>query len=579
LTTEFEFNPARGVTEKATAEKAVLGSTSNTPSTRYGNESSTDPGVSSSNYDSGTSLRFLIWVGLAAGALQAVILIVYSAHLFAHFDLTLDFAVENQAWSRITHGDLNPYLTLNPHNYPHYGYPYWQDHLELITWPLALLGLFSTSSFTLLVVQDLALAACTVVVALFARDILVSAVHPQDDEGAGRADLRRSGWVRAWDRAWAPALGLGAIALALINPWTYWSAAFDFHIQALATLFALLIARDLWNGHFRRVFCWIVLLLLCGNVAGTYLVGIGVFALLSFRRQELRRPGVLLVLGGILAPALISAIGGGEGTLISNYAYLAHVKPGTTAGTGAIVVGIVTHPGTPFHMVWTRAHLLYLQLASGGLVGVLSPLGFGMSLVVLLENALNDSPVFSSQISAFQSLPVYMFVLVGSVVVLMWLSRIRWSGRRLTASVVALAVLIQAVVLAAVWIPRASQQFAVVDGATAATLNEVQPKIPQGAEVIVSQGVIGRFANRRLVFPFLDINNGGQVVPVFGRGPVVVLLTNAGIEFATPAGTATAVHYLRSIHAHPIESKNGVYAFVVYPSVEAKRIVFPNTPG
>ncbi len=522
-------------------------------------------------------MRWLVWVGVAAGALQAVVLIVYSAHLYSHFDLTLDFAVENQAWSQIAHGDLNPYMTINAHNYPHYGYPFWQDHLALITWPMALLALVFPSSFTLLVVQDLALAGCTVVVALFARDVIVVTPWGNENE-SGPAHGRPPRWERAWDRGWVPALGLGAIAIALINPWIYWSASFDFHIEALATLFALLVARDLWNRRLLRSLWWVVALLLCGNVAGTYLVGIGIFALLTIRRRDLRVPGIALVVGGIAVSAIMSAVGGAEGTLIGyNYAYLAHVTPGTSASTGAIVRGIVTHPGTPLHMVWSRVHLLYLQLASAGLIGVLCPLGFGMSVVVLLENALNGSPVFSSQTSAFQSLSVYAFVVVGTVMVLLWLGHLRWPGRRVLASVVAVAVLVQVVVLAAIWIPRANTQFAVVGGPTSATLSELQPKIPDGAEVVVSQGVIGRFADRRLVFPFLDIANGGQIVPVFGPGPVVVVLTDAGIEYATTAGTATAVAYLRSIGAHELTSKNGVHAFLLHPAARTTRLVFP--PG
>jgi uncharacterized membrane protein len=537
----------------------------------------TDPGPGAARR---TSLRWLIWVGIAASVVQAGVLIVYSAHLYSHFDLTLDFAVENQAWSRIAHGDLNPYMTINPHNYPHYGYPFWKDHLELITWPLALLGVVFPSSFTLLVVQDLALAGCTAVIVLFARDVLVAAPTSDGAMAAGAGHARLSWWAQRWERGWVPALGLGALVIALINPWVYWSASFDFHIEPLATLFALLVARDIWNGRMLRSLWWVVALLLCGNVAGTYLVGVGIFALLSIHRRDLRIPGIALTVGGILASVIVSAVGGAEGTLIGyNYAYLAHVPAGTAASTGAILRGIITHPSTPLHMIGSRAHLLYLQLAAGGLVGVLSPLGFGMSLVVLLENALNGSLVFSSETSAFQSLSVYAFVLVGTVMVLLWLGRMHWSGRRLVASLVAVAALVQVVVLAAIWIPRAKTQFAVINNPTAATLAQLQPKIPDGAEVVVSQGVIGRFANRRLVFPFLDVNSGGQIVPVYGTGPVVVVLTNAGLEFSTAAGTATAVNYLRSLGAQEITSSNGVRAFIVHPKAGTTRLEFPATPG
>jgi hypothetical protein len=216
---------------------------------------------------------------------------------------------------------------------------------ELITWPLALLALVSPSSFTLLVVQDLALAGCTVVIALFTRDVLVAA--PARGSNEGLAHGRPSWWEQIWERGWGPALGVGAIAIAVINPWTYWSASFDFHIQAVATLFALLLARDLWNGRSRRSLWFVAALLLCGNVAGTYLVGVGIFALLSVRRRDLRVPGIALAVGGLAASAIMTALGGAEGTLIGyNYAYLAHVTPGTSSGTGAIVVGMVTHPGT-----------------------------------------------------------------------------------------------------------------------------------------------------------------------------------------------------------------------------------------
>jgi hypothetical protein len=163
--------------------------------------------------------------------------------------------------------------------------------------------------------------------------------------------------------------------------------------------------------------------------------------------------------------------------------------------------------------------------------------------------------------------------------VLLWLGRRRWSGRRLVASVVAAAVLVQVVVLAAIWIPRARTQFAVINGPTATTLAQLQPKIPDGAEVIASQGVIGRFADRRLVFPFLDVDSGGQIVPVYGTGPVVVILTNAGLEFSTAAGTATAVDYLHSLGAQEITSRNGVQAFVVHPKAGTTRLEFPATSG
>jgi hypothetical protein len=45
-------------------------------------------------------------------------------------------------------------------------------------------------------------------------------------------------------------------------------------------------------------------------------------------------------------------------------------------------------------------------------------------------------------------------------------------------------------------------------------------------------------------------------VPAYGRSPVVVILTDTGVEFAK-AGTTSAVAYLWSIGAREITSKNG----------------------
>jgi len=96
-------------------------------------------------------------------------------------------------------------------------------------WPLALLHFVSPSSFTLLVIQDLALAGIVLVTYLWCLEII--ATH----------------WPRP---SWQQFLGtLSVLGLLLINPFIYETASFDFHFQALATLCLLVAARDLWRGH------------------------------------------------------------------------------------------------------------------------------------------------------------------------------------------------------------------------------------------------------------------------------------------------------------------------------------------
>jgi len=509
-------------------------------------------------------LRLLRRIGWVACTCMALGLFAYSVHIYRRFDLTTDFAISNQAWTLIAHGHLDPYSTLNPYNYPHYGYPFWKDHFELIMWPLALLWFLYPHSIDLLFVQDVGLAGSTLVAFLFLVDLL-------DRRWASRP--RTAGASRV-----PVALAAGGLVALLINPWTYWAASFDFHIEPLAALFLLLAARDLWAGRGRRSLVWIVLVLLCGNVSSTYLFALGICAVLA--RRDLRRKGVGLMALGLVWAEAVGAVGGGTGTLIAgNYGYLAHPRPGQTPSNLAIVKGALLHPGTPLHMLHSRAANIYRILAPSGIIGVASPLGFGVAFVVLLSNELNASPVFSSPLSSFQNLPLCWFVLIGSVELLAWFLTRPARAWRWGAAVVGVGLLVQCVVLAVLWIPRAPTEFLVVDGPTAAALARVESGIPAGDEVIASQGVVGRFGDRQYVYPFLDLGGGGQVVPLHGV-PVTVVLTSAGVEYTTPADIDATVAHLESLGARRIPSGHGVVALRWRPPPGARSLTIPpTTPG
>jgi uncharacterized membrane protein (DUF485 family) len=523
------------------------------------------PGRASVQPPAPRTFRLLRTVGGATAFAQAVVLIIYSAHIYAHFDLTLDFGVFNQGWNQIAHGHLDPYSTINPHNYPHYGYPFLHDHFALIMWPLALLWWVYPHGIDLLILQDLATAGSTFVAFLFVVDLFQ---RPIRDE-AVKPRFRMRGTLGP------VALSIGVLVLLVASPWVWWSDSFDFHLEAVATFFLLMAARDLWFGHWRRSVIWVIAVLLCGNVAATWLVGLGVGLFLA--RRNLRWPGVVLVAVGAASAAVVSAAGGAVGTLISNYAYLAGPTASVNVGLRPIVAGLLTHPSRGLHELHTRWLWTYRMVASSGLLGVINPLALAVTLAVLLPSDLNISPVFSGPISAFQNLPVYFFVPIGTAVALAWLSRSRFRIVRWAIAPIGLAILIQSLVLAATYIPQARTQFLVVDSAAATQLAQVEAVIPQHDEVVVSQGVLGRFSNRALIFPFLDISNGGQVVPVFHH-QVIFILTDQGVEFATPAGTKTAVAYLRSIHAHQMTAQDGVFAFRWNPPAGTRKITFPATP-
>jgi hypothetical protein len=504
-----------------------------------------EPTQSSERRPSPLSVRYRqLWVAsCVAFALQAAALIAWSRHLWSRFDLTSDFATFSQAWSQIGTGHLNPYESTFAYYYPHYGYAFWQSHLELMMWPLALLRTLGASAFSLLVVQDLALAGFGLVAFRLGLELL------QRHWGPGFA----GGTVVA----------LGLLAALLITPWTYWAASFDFHFQPVAAFFLALCARDVWNGR-RRAWWWVVAVLLCGDVAASYLIGLGIAAVLS--GKSTRRAGWTLIGSGIVWILFIIAIGSGKGSsLAGNYGYLAHVSNSSGLGaTVAVVFGILRHPSGVISVLHSRWSQIYKFIAASGTIGAVSALGFGLGLVILVPNALNQSGVFIGATAGFQNLVAVIFMTVGVVTVLTWVLP-RRHGLAF-AVLLGSASLIQVIVVSIQWIPQIPSNFAVVNASTAEELAQIQPRIPTNAEVVVSQGVIGRFGSHPSVYPFLDAFADGQTIPVNADTLAFVFVPNGGLELATPAQTQAAISMVRNqLHAEEIQGGAEVTAFLWHP--------------
>ena len=491
-------------------------------------------------------MRMAWYVGLAAFAVQFILLLLHSRYLWDHFDLTADFGAYSQAWQQIATGHLNPYDTTYAWYYPHYGYPFYQSDLELIMWPLALFYWVWPHAFDLLVVQDVALA------------------------GAGLVAYR---WVlehlatHAPSRRFALAVSGCVLAVLVLQPWTYWAASYDYHSEPLATFFALLAGRDLWAGR-RRGWVWIALVLMCGNVATSYIVALGIVAIISGRRRW--RTGLVLVGVGVAWLAIVGLVHSGKGAALSAYAYLADrtTVNDTIGGIFTIVTGMVAHPHIAGHVVSSRFGAMYKFVAGVGTAGFFSAFGLVVAAFVLLPSVLNQSPSYISDIGGAQNYMAVMACAVGLAMLSTWLTR-QAAGRRQmwrTGSIVLALVLsagavVQAAVLSNHWTPLSGQTFARVGNATAAELASVDARIPSGAETIVSQGVVGRFAQRHNYYPYFDIFANGQTVPLFGRTVYVVLLPTEGLEPAPVAGTEAGIALMRHLGARQMAARHGVYAF------------------
>ena len=458
----------------------------------------------------------------------------WSTLLYHRFALTPDSAQYQQAWYLIAHGNLNPYDTV-------INFPFWQNHAEFIMWPLALLYWVFPNGVLLFWLQDAGVVGAELVAFLWLCEIARRCLPPRDAR-----------WLA----------GAGLVLLAL-NPWSWWAVSFDFHAECLAVLFAALLAWDLANGR-RRAWAWALLLLACGDVAATYMFGIGLGFLIT--RKDARIRGAVVACLGAGALLLISVIHGNEGSGhgFAAYAYLA--APGFTRSLSlpALVRGLATHPGAVLAKLWSTRVNLWANLAPSGLVGLAFPLLLPFILVIVISNNLFPGVLFAEP--QFQSLPVYVFLPVGTVGVLAWLTRRhRLAGLLATGLVVA-----QAIGWSAAWTPSTVQQWLRVPGPTAATLAGLQARIPAAAGVFASQGVVGGFADR------------ANVQPVRGTMPIppgqewFILTPWAGVETqSTASAMAFAGQLAGPLHARLVTDANDVWAFRWSPPPGIRTLTVP----
>ena len=467
-------------------------------------------------------LRRVRRIGCAVLGLQLAGFLAWSTIQYSRFALTSDFATYNQAWFLIAHGHLVPYDTVQR-------FQFWRNHGELLCYPLALLYWVWPHGITLLWLQDLCVTGAEAVAFIWVCEL------------AGR--LRQ-----AREAAWLAGAGL---VLLVANPWLWWAVSFDFHMEPVATLIAVLLARDLWNGR-RRAWVWLVPLLACGDVADTYLAGVGLGGVLLSRRT--RVPGAVMACLGVGATLLIALVHANLGSArgLQAYSYLAAGPQDTQLSLGALAKGIASHPLGVLRVVWAKRLELWANLAPSGLAGLGDPLILPLMLVVLLANVLFEGLLFAEPI--FQDLPVYVLLPVGTVVVLGWLMHRRRRAALLLTGLLAA----QALGWALVWAPQAPGQWLRVSAPTAATLARIEAAIPASAEVIASQGVVGEFAERADVEP---LRTPGTI-PVRGGETWLVIAPAQGIEIQSTASAVALIGELAGpLHAALVTHAHGVWAF------------------
>ena len=466
---------------------------------------------------------------------QFVLTAAWTELLYSRYSVTWDGAIYLQAAYLIAHGHLDPSSSA-------LGHAFWQDHSSFAYWPLALLELLDPHGLTILWTQDLAAVAA--------------------GAGAFRWIVRILRTAPALSGTRWPALLAGAgLLMLVVNPWTYWALSFDIHLEVFATLFIVAAASDFSDGRMARAWVWVALTLLCGDVAGSWIVGLGISAGIAAlvnpaRRRQLAFHAALLAGVGVAWAAVITAISGNRGSnLTEGYSYLV-ASPGSPGprhlGLGGLVRGALTHPGRVAAHLWSQKVNVAANVGPTGWVGIFTPWSIGVPAVIFIENGLRGGAQFT--VPLFQSLPVYTLSAVGTITILAWF--VPRSTHRILVAAVALLV-VNALAWSAVWLPQMPGQWLRVSAVQSAALVRIQALIPETSEVVASQGIQGRFADRS------DIQLASTTdIPVSGSDVWFVIAPNAGIEVMPVNAAMGAITELAGpMHATLVSSTAGIWAF------------------
>lgn len=422
---------------------------------------------------------------------QWLALIVLNVYQYRRFALTHDFALYWQALWLMAHGHLYPYSTVA-------GYPFLDNHLELIMFLLVPFVWIVPSALVLLLIQSTALIG---------------------------AEWIAWTWIATWSNgqheAWRPWLRATGIVFLVANPWTYWAAAFDFHPEALMAFTIMGAAYALWRRDNLRLLIWAGITLLAGDVACLLVVGLGLTAVL-IRRW---RAAVALFIVGLGWLLVIGAIGADQGAVLApSYGYLARGVAHLTVPS--LVIHMLLRPGPAVHMLWQRKANLFANLSPSGLIGAVSPWGIGATITALVPSSLTAYIVFSEP--GFQNIPVVGLVAVGSIMGLAWIGR-RITWRYLVPGLATLLTL-NTLGWGVVWLPLVVPTWVRVSAGPSRTMATIQRLLPKDAALIAPQAIIGRFANRMDIVPMMGNTRFRMVA---GRPNYILLALYQGVHISS----------------------------------------------
>ncbi|MCI0183407.1 DUF2079 domain-containing protein [Sulfoacidibacillus ferrooxidans] len=413
--------------------------------------------------------------------IQSILLISFSFKQFCRFNLTHDFSIFSQAYYLIGHGDFNPFDTLQ-------GFPYYQNHFELIMWPIAILFSPFNSSFILLIIQDISIILSEIVILVWVKQI-------SDDNL----------FVRFL-----------TLIILICNPGLYWGAAWDFHFESLATFFLCVSLYSLYKDRTKSVIVFSFLTLLCGDVSATYVIGAGITSLILRKNWKV---GLTQIVMGLFLLVIVHLLDANKGDAISgSYGYL---DPGRVNNLFSLFIAVITHPLIVGRVFIDRFKDIYANISLIGFLGLFSLWSLPTIITVLLPSAL--ASYIALIVPGFQSTPMYFVGTLGTIYILMWLKqkvnyKFFW--------IVSMLLLINSIGWGIVWLPKLDTTWIRNDDRDAKVLNLIDTIVPKKDELIVQNGVSGRFASR----PYFYTYQGASKISLRQGNNYFIFAPYTGIE-------------------------------------------------
>ncbi len=473
----------------------------------------------------------------------------WSWHLAGLSNLSWDFGIYYQPWALIAHGHLLPRNTFQG------GYLFIRNDGELIVYVLApLYWLFPNHVVGYLWLQDLAIAGVSATCLQLVADSLPWS------EGTPRREALVAGSTR-----------LLVVLLVVADPWVYWTASFDIHMEVFGACFALLALRAALRSR-RSVAVWALLAMLCGAASVLYVLGVGVAAtlvLLWRRRATLRtsdaprldRRALLracwplgLSAVALLWAAVLSVAHATVGSPSSGYAFLVGKGAGSDPSLARVVLAIAEHPGLALSTLFSHGWNLWANTSPPGLAGLLTPAFFIVAPQLLANNLLR---IQEFSYPSFQNFIAYGALALGSAAVVATLLR-----RRLLWPIGALLGVAMLANLGG-WFDAyfgiTNDHWVHMSPGSSAVVQMVAREAPAADEVVASQGYVGPLSGRQNVYSF----GGPTTIPIRSHTVWFVLSLDQGLQVATHAETLEAINTI--VHLPGVQQveydDNGIWVY------------------